>query len=40
VLVVSVAGGAVVLAMRRMAPDHEAADSALTRDTEDANVRA
>lgn len=40
VLVASVAGGSLVLATRRMPPEQEAADSALTRDTEETEVRA
>jgi putative oxidoreductase len=38
VIVVSLAGGAVVLALRQVPPDQDAADAPLTRDTEDTTV--
>ena len=40
VVVASLAGGGLVLATRQMPPDQAAADSAMTRDTEDTEVRA
>jgi putative oxidoreductase len=40
VVVASLAGGALVLATRTMPPDEEAADTPLTRETEETRVRA
>jgi hypothetical protein len=40
VLVASLVGGALVLATRQVPPDQEAADSALTRETEETEVPA
>ena len=40
VLIGSLAGGALVLATRQVPLDQDAADAALTRDTEETEVRA